>query len=173
MNSESNINLTRFTERDHGHLIVALTHLLHEAYAPLAAKGMKYLATHQPPTKTLERLLDGESYLAFLDTTLIGTVTLYSEDLQSTCEYYRKPGVYSFGQFAIHPTVQGKGYGSAIMEKLETRAKELGASELALDTSEHAADLISRYEKRGYLAVAHTKWEVTNYHSVVMAKKLE
>lgn len=129
MNSESNINLTRFTERDHGHLIVALTHLLHEAYAPLAAKGMKYLATHQPPTKTLERLLDGESYLAFLD-------------------------------------------GSSMMEKLEIRAKELGASEIALDTSEHAADLISRCEKRGYLIVAHAKWEVTNYRSVVMAKKL-
>jgi hypothetical protein len=32
--------------------VVAITHLLHEAYAPLAAAGMRYVASHQSPEIT-------------------------------------------------------------------------------------------------------------------------
>jgi len=162
----------RFNSAEHGRLVEPLTTLLHEAYAPLAAKGMKYLATHQPPAKTLERLGEGESYLAFSGDELIGTVTLYREKVASSCEYYRKPGVFSFGQFAIRPDMQGRGFGSKMMELVETRAKELGAAELALDTSEHAEQLIAMYAKRGYQQVSYAQWDVTNYRSVIMSKKL-
>lgn len=40
-----------------------ITALLHRSYAPLAEKGMRYLASHQNSEKTLERLREGESYL--------------------------------------------------------------------------------------------------------------
>lgn len=154
----------------HAAYVEPLTSMLHEAYAPLAARGLRYLATHQPPSKTLERLCEGESYLALLGDDLIGTVTLYREKFQSTCEYYRRPGVFSFGQFAIRSASQGCGYGAKLMGIVEERARELGASELALDTSEHAAELIATYQRRGYKIVSHTQWDVTNYRSVIMSR---
>ena len=166
------LQLERFQFDKHAALVEPLTELLHGAYAPLAAKGLRYLATHQPPSKTLERLQEGESYLATIEDELIGTVTLYREKFSSTCDYYRKPGIFSFGQFAIKSDLQGQGLGSGMMDFVEARAKILGARELALDTSEHATDLIRMYEKRGYKRVAVTQWDVTNYLSVVMSKKL-
>lgn len=102
----------------------------------------------------------------------MGTVTLYSEDTESSCEYYRKKGVFSFGQFAIQPQFQGRGFGSSMMEMLEESAKKRGALELALDTSEYADNLIQMYSKRGYRQVAFTKWDVTNYRSVILSKTL-
>lgn len=147
--------------------------MLHEAYAPLAVKGMRYLATHQPPSKTLERLCEGESYLAFAADEIAGTVTMYREKTLSSCEYYRRAGVFSFGQFAVGRKFQGRGYGALMMDLVERRARELGARELALDTSEHAADLIATYERRGYQIVSHTQWEVTNYRSVIMSRLLQ
>lgn len=171
LNSEARLEL--FNEAQHSHLVESLTDLLHEAYAPLAAQGMQYTATYQPAPKTLERLKEGESYLVFNDEELSGTVTLNSENITSSCEYYRRRGVFSFGQFAIHPKKQGQGLGSKIMDFLEKRAAEIGATELALDTSEKAQDLIRMYQKRGYQIVAHTQWDTTNYRSVVMSKKLK
>ncbi len=163
---------SQFNASEHLHFVEPLTNLLHEAYAPLAAKGMKYLATHQPPSKTLERLSAGESYLAFSESELIGTVTLYRERPHSRCEYYQKSGVFSFGQFAIQRALQGQRIGSKMMDLVEARAKELGAQELALDTSEHAQDLIAMYEKRGYRLVGYTQWDVTNYRSVILSRTL-
>jgi hypothetical protein len=66
MNLGNDSKLELFDESHHSDLLGPLTDLLHAAYAPLAAKGMKYLATHQPPSKTLERLKEGESYLLFI-----------------------------------------------------------------------------------------------------------
>lgn len=172
MNVVDKIRIEPFIEDSHLNLIEPLTHLLHAAYAPLAAKGMRYLATHQAPSKTLERLKSGESYLSFLEKKLIGTVTLYREDLQSPCEYYRQANVFSFGQFAVDPSIQGRGLGSKMMDFIESRAKHLGAKELALDTSEHADHLISSYQKRGYKIVSHAQWKETNYRSVIMSKIL-
>ncbi len=166
------LSFKKFDSELHENLLEQLTSILHSAYKPLAEKGMRYLASHQPTSKTLERLCEGESYLIFLKDELIGTVTLYTEKLDSTCEYYRKQGVYSFGQFAVVPSLQGKGIGSRAMDFVENRAKEIGAKELALDTSEHAEHLIKMYQKRGYKIVDHTQWDVTNYLSVIMSKDL-
>jgi len=129
------LSFKKFDSEKHEHLLEQLTSILHSAYKPLAEKGMRYLASHQPTAKTLERLCEGESYLIFCKDELIGTVTLYTEKFDSTCEYYRKQGVYSFGQFAVVPSLQGNGIGSRAMDFVENRAKEIGAKELALDTS--------------------------------------
>lgn len=166
------LSFMRFDTALHADLVAPLTKLLHESYAPLAAQGMRYLATHQPASKTRERLLEGESYLAFLNEDVVGTITLYREKMQSSCDYYRQTGVFSFGQFAIRHDLKGQRFGSAMMDFVEGHAREMGARELALDTSEHAHELISMYEKRGYKHVAFTKWEVTNYRSVILSKPL-
>jgi GNAT superfamily N-acetyltransferase len=167
-----NFEIVQFDPGTHAGCVESLTAMLHEAYAPLAARGMRYLATHQPPAKTLERLSEGDSYLAFFDSEPVATVTLYREKPQSTCEYYRRPGVFSFGQFAVRREFQGRGYGAKLMELVENRARDLGARELALDTSEHATELIATYRRRGYDLVSHTQWDVTNYRSVILSRLL-
>jgi signal transduction histidine kinase len=48
----------------------------------------------------------------------------------------------------------------------------MGMIELALDTSEHATRLIETYARRGSLEVERCRWDVTNYRSVVMSKRL-
>ena len=44
---------------------------------------------------------------------------------------------------------------------------------VTLDTAEGAEHLIRTYEKRGYRFIEYVQWEVTNYRSVVMSKKLK
>lgn len=161
-----------FCPISHAHQIEPLTRLLHEAYRPLAEGGMRYLATHQPPETTRERLLQGESYLAFLENVLAGTITLRAELPESDCAYYRRPGVFSFSQFGVKPALQGYGLGAALMDLVEKRARERGAKELALDTSERAEHLIALYAKRGYRHVDYAQWEGVNYRSVIMSKIL-
>lgn len=166
------LEIIPFHLQSHQPLIAPLTELLHAAYKPLAENGMRYLATHQPSETTYERLLEGESYLCFWARELIGTVTLKTTRPRSKCAWYRQPGNFHFSQFAIHPEYQKRGIGSKMMNLVEIRARQLGAAELALDTSEHAAHLIEMYEKRGYRLVDHVSWEATNYRSVILSKKL-
>lgn len=149
-----------------------LTELLHRAYAPLAEQGQKFLATHQTSDVTLKRLSRGEGWLVYLNTDLIGTVALRPSDPNSICEFYRRPDVWIWGQFAIEPSQQGKNYGKAVMEFVEQRARDLGALELALDTSENATHLIGMYERWGYRFIQYQQWDVTNYRSVVMSKRV-
>lgn len=149
-----------------------ITALLHRSYKPLAEKGMQYLASHQSCEKTLERLNEGESYLYLLDDEIVGTITLRPHQTNNSCDWYNKKNIYSFGQFAINPELQGHGLGTKLMDFIESRALELKVDEIALDTSEHAEQLIKMYTKRGYRFVAHVQWSVTNYRSVVMSKKL-
>jgi len=146
--------------------------MLHRAYAPLATRGMRFYASHQPPEKTLERLERGESCLILSGLRPVATVTLYKPDPLSDCDYYRKPKVYAFGQFAVDPAWQGRGLGRQLLDWTESRARELGAQELALDTSEGAHELIALYHSRGFRLVSRTRWASVNYDSVVMAKAL-
>ena len=164
--------IERFCPQSHAHEIGPLTRLLHEAYAELAKGGMRYLATHQPPEVTKDRLGAGEGYLAYFENILAGTITLRAPDPLSTCAYYRRPGVFFFSQFGVGPAFQGQGLGTALMDFVEARAASLNATELALDTSERASHLIALYSRRGYRLVDHTQWEGVNYRSVIMSKAL-
>jgi len=166
------LQILPFQRERHINLIEPLTKLLHRSYAPLAAQGMNYTAAYQSPQSTLERLNDGESYLLFAGENLCGTVSLKPTQNESRCDWYNQPGVFYFGQFGIDPAYQGKGFGSKVMDHLEQRAAELGARELALDTSELAHDLIAMYKKRGYRFIQHQQWEGKSYRSVILSKPL-
>lgn len=155
-----------------GDSVASITALLHVAYAPLAAEGMRYLASHQDESTTLQRLTEGFPFVAERDGTIIGTITVYGPDQGSACEYYRRGGVFKFGQFAVHPGRQGGGIGHALLVQAEAAAREHGATELALDTSEKAHDLIRWYGRLGFRFVQHVSWDDTNYRSVVLAKTL-
>ena len=149
-----------------------LTALLHRAYAPLLAAGMRFYASHQPVEATAERISRGECLVAEHDGRIIGTITLYPFHEDSECEWYRRPGISHFGQFAVEPEHQKSGLGSRLLEMVEERARQMGATGLALDTAEMADGLIAYYRQRGYLPVGSVRWEDVNYRSVVMSKML-
>lgn len=156
-----------------GDSLEALTALIHAAYAPLAAAGMRYWATHQTVEDTAERCGRGESWVAELDGRLVGTITLQGPTATSGCAWYDRPEVAKFQQLCVDPALKGSGLGAAMMDLVERRAAELGAGELALDTSEHAHGLIGLYQRRGYRLVGHVDYRPkVNYRSVVLSKSL-
>jgi GNAT superfamily N-acetyltransferase len=149
-----------------------LTELLHRAYAPLAEAGMRFLATHQTVEQTAERCAHGECYVVETDGRLVGSVNFREPSLTDGCPWYDRPDVASFGQFAVEPSLQGSGIGSMLLDLAERRARETNAHHLALDTAEPATHLIAYYQKRGYEFVEYTQWDVSNYRSVILSKRL-
>jgi len=148
--------------------------MLHRAYAPLASKGMRYLASHQDESMTRRRLTEhgAEGFVALLDTRVVGTITLCQPRADHEIEWYARPEVRTFEQFGVDPDHQGLGIGARLMDMVEAQAAAQGAAEIACDTSEHATDLIAMYIRRGYRQVASTSWDVTNYTSVVLSRIL-
>jgi len=149
-----------------------LTCLLHAAYAPLAAAGMRFVASHQDVETTRRRVAKGETFVAVCAGEVIGTITLADANATSGSPFYDQPGVADFGQFAVQPAFQRQGIGSRLIEMVERRAREQGVAELALNTSEHAAQLIAMYTKKGYRFIEHVQWDDVNYRSVILAKSL-
>lgn len=152
--------------------VPALTSLLHRAYAPLAARGLRYVASHQTETTTRDRISRGECWVADLDGAAVGTVTWYRTTPDSDCGHYRRTDVAHFGQYAVEPHLQGRGIGAALLGQVERRAAEEGFAHLACDTAEPATDLIALYERRGFRRVGTVRWESVNYRSVVLSKPL-
>ncbi|MCW1925612.1 GNAT family N-acetyltransferase [Luteolibacter arcticus] len=153
--------------------IPKITRLLHAAYAPLAAMGLRYTATHQSDEVTLSRLQRGRPFVGELDGEIVATVTLYpTAGPNSSCAWYREPGVFSFGQFAVRPDLQRLGLGRRMIGTLENEAVGREGRELALDTAEQAHHLRQWYEKLGYRFIEFADWSTTNYRSVILSKSL-
>lgn len=151
----------------------ALTDLLHRAYAPLAAMGFRYLATHQDVETTRKRSAKGECYLALIEDRIVGTLVLVPPDQSSRhCEWYDRLDVAVVNQFAIEPELQRAGLGSRLLAFAEARAAKLGAKEVSIDTAEGAAHLIAFYATRGYRHVGHAQWGHTNFRSVLLSKRV-
>lgn len=149
-----------------------ITSLLHLSYQPLAAMGLRFLATYQDNATTQERCLSGYTFVAEHGKELVATLTLYPSSPTSHCEYYRRPDVWHFGQFAVHPSLQKHGIGSIMMDLAEAIAAHNDAKELALDTSEQATHLIDYYQKKGYELREYVQWDITNYRSIIVSKRL-
>lgn len=158
-----------------------LTELLHRAYKPLAEAGMLYLASHQDETVTINRISKGECYVAVIQEDkvdgikerIVGTVVFVPQWVADDSNYYKQAQVAWFQQFAVELEFQQQGIGSLLLDTVEMRARELGAAEIALDTSENASALITYYKKRGYKIAAKENWDITNYHSVIMSKTIK
>lgn len=149
-----------------------LTELLHRAYARLASQGMKYYASWQPPEVTRRRCAEGECYLAEHEGRIVGTILFRPPGRFEPTPGYDDVTVASFGQFGVEPEYQGRGVARQLMDFVEDRARECGASALVIDTSERAHDLIATYQRRGYAIIGDVQWEVTNYRSVILRKPL-
>ena len=149
-----------------------LTHLLHRAYQPLLAQGLRYVATHQDVDITKRRIAAGSCLVLTQSTKLVGTVCLYGPGTHLQNRYFQNQGVAHFGQFAVDPKLKGRGLGSRIMDVIEESAARHDYRELALDTSDKATRLIEFYKRRDYKIVDRVDWSMTNYVSVVMSKIL-
>jgi len=149
-----------------------LTDFLHRAYKALADRGLRYLATHQSEEITRQRIARGTCFVAFIDDRLLGTITYHPKGMARGSPWYNRPEVGKASQMAVEPEYQGQGIGRRLMDYVEEFARADGAQELAMDTAETAHHLIEWYARRGYRFIEHCQWEVTNYRSVVMSKRL-
>jgi GNAT superfamily N-acetyltransferase len=149
-----------------------ITGMLHEAYRPLAAQGLRFLATHQDAATTRLRMSRGETILAVDADQIVGTITLKNVENTKGSPFYDRDDVAGFGQLAVRPSHQGSGIGSSLLNLVERRASQKGVKMLALDTSEHATHLIAFYQAKGYSFVEHTQWPEVNYRSMIFAKTL-
>ena len=150
----------------------ALTDLLHRAYAPLAARGLRFTATHQTTEVTTERLFKGHPLAAEIDGRIVGTITIYPPKPKHRTATYRDPHTHGFGQFAVEPALSGQGIGRRLHQAALEHALSQGARFMALDTAEPATDLIATYERWGYTIVERVQWGDTNYPSVLMRRAL-
>ena len=151
--------------------LAALTALLHAAYAPHAAKGLRYWATHQSVEDTAARLALGHGLVGTVDGQIIATLTLRRPNPNAQVELFRDPDTWSFSQFAVHPDHKGQGYGRHLHDFAVAFAAARGCRRMALDTAQPAQELIDMYHAWGYTELGTCDWRPrTNYLSVLMQK---
>jgi len=147
-----------------------LTCLIHSAYAPHAASGLKYWGTHQTVEDTKKRIGMGICLVALLNGEYIGSGLFRRPQPESPVLLYRESSVWTLAQFCVAPKFKGNGYGKTIHAHGVQLLKEMGVSTLALGTAEPANALIKMYESWGYKLVGACDWRpFTNYPSVVMS----
>jgi GNAT superfamily N-acetyltransferase len=153
--------------------LVALTDMIHVAYAAHAQKGLKYWGTYQTVEDTATRLASGRAYIAELRGDVVGTITIKPSNPESDVELYRDPAARSITQFVVALAHQGRGIGRLLHDQAIACAASERASTLALDTAEPATGLITMYRKWGYEICGQCDWRpLTNYRSVVMRRDI-
>lgn len=150
-----------------------LTDLIHAAYAPHAARGLRYWGTHQTVEDTAKRFQSGQGFIAEVGGKILGTITLRGPQPQSPVALYRESNTWSFGQFAVRPSHQGQGVGLKLHDHALAFAVSHGARCIAIDTASTASALIAKYESWGYEVCGQCDWRPhTNYLSVLMSRPL-
>ena len=144
------MEIRQFSNKDS---LEELTDLIHRAYRQLADLGFRYWGTHQSIDDTKKRVSNGECYIIINEKKIIGTILLTSPDKKVGHSWYDRDDVSTFHQLAIDPCYQKRGYGTKLLDLIEKRAAEQGATELACDTAEGATHLIDIYLERGYRQV--------------------
>ncbi len=157
--------------------IPEITALLHRAYAPQVAMGLRPLAGRQDNSVTTDRIANSECYLALLRRAgekerIVGVILFQEMEKVDFPSYFRRPEVSHFAQFAVDPDLQGLGIGNLLLGVVEARARELGFKQLALSMAEPDSALRAYYERRGFSFVEYWQWPYTNYRSCILGKAL-
>src|SRR4051812_21803399 len=151
--------------------IAALTVLIRSAYAPHAASGLRYWATHQSAEDTAKRLASGHGFVAELNGVVVATVTLRQPEPESKVPLLREAATWSFGQFAVAPEHKGRGFGKQIHDFALLYAAKHGCKKMALHTAQPATALIAMYRSWGYELAGTCDWRPhTNFVRVLMSK---
>ncbi|GJQ31102.1 MAG: hypothetical protein HBSAPP03_29860 [Phycisphaerae bacterium] len=156
--------------------IPEITRLLHRAYAKQVAMGLQPLAGRQDDATTAERAANSECYVAVRrdgpGERVVGVILFEEQERATFPSFFLKPHVAHFAQFGVDPEAQGMGIGRALLETVERRAREKGATELALSMAEPDRELYDFYVKRGYRFIEHWQWPYTNYRSCILSKAI-
>ena len=151
--------------------IARLTALIHAAYAPHGARGLRYWGTHQTVEDTASRFAAGYALIAQANGEYAGTITVRAPQPDSPVALYRDPHTWSISQFAVAPEFKGKGVGKMLHGAALDYARSRGARTMALDTAQPAAALIAMWRAWGYREAGTADWRPhTNYLSVVMCQ---
>lgn len=176
-----------FTVRllERGDSIRELTRLLHRAYRPQVEMGLRPLAGRQTEKVTRGRTSTGENYLAiatepftganstrFDKGRILGTILFEEIETADFPPHFLRDEVAHFSLFGVDPDCQSIGIGAALLKRVEERAKENGARELALSMAEPDRNLYDYYLRRGFRFVEHWQWPYTNYRSAILSKAL-
>ena len=149
-----------------------LTSLLNRSYKVLADMGLKYMATHQDAEITRQRIEHGVCFVCEYKGKLVGTITYYDPMHVWGTPWMSRGLSGHLGQLGVEPELRGQGIGRALIDYAEDYARGAGVKEMNLDTAESATHLIEWYTRLGYRFIEYAQWSVTNYRSVVMAKRL-
>jgi len=153
--------------------LIALTELIHAAYAPHAKKGLRYWGTHQTVQDTERRLASGQGFVAELSGKIVGTITARPPQPNSPVAIYQEANTWSISQLAVAPEFKGHGIGRALHEAALAHAASHGCKFIALDTAAPAVGLINMYRNWGYGVVGEHDWRPhTNYISILMRRAL-
>jgi len=148
--------------------------VIRRAYGEVLEKyGVGYTATRQNMDEVKARTDKGDCFVALYDGEIAGVIVLYRREESSRWRnWYAEPGVGACGLFAVDPPLQGKGVGKALLQAAETRARELGMKEMALDTAEPVPYAVPYYQSRGFRFVEIVQWEGNAYRNVMLSKTL-
>jgi GNAT superfamily N-acetyltransferase len=156
-----------------------LTRLLHRAYAAQVAMGLRPLAGRQDAETTRKRCTSGDCFLAILHEPgagpggrIVGTILFHEVEDAKGPPWFQNKFVDSFSQFGVDPDLQGRGIGQRLLDAAEQRARDCGATELALSMAEPDTALRAFYTRRGYRFIEYWQWPYTNYRSAILSKTL-
>jgi len=153
--------------------LARVTRLIHAAYAPHAARGLRYWGTHQSVQDTAKRFAAGHGLVAESCGEYVGTITVRPPQPESVVALYRDPHTWSISQFAVEPLLKGKGLGRLLHEAAIAHVRRSGGCTMALDTAAPAEGLIAMYRAWGYELQGEHDWRPhTNYISVLMRLSL-
>jgi ribosomal protein S18 acetylase RimI-like enzyme len=100
--------------------------------------------------------------LAHIARELVGCVLVRRSDAHASAAAHEparaREHVAHIGMFAVRPTLQSRGFGSALLEQAERLARaELGVTRAELSVIEQRLDLLPWYERRGYRRTGATE----------------
>jgi GNAT superfamily N-acetyltransferase len=147
-----------------------LTAMLHRAFARLGMMGLNCLCVAQVPSVTRKRAKAGDCFVAVCGGEVVGTMTLYARDAESSCEHYRVENVATLRQFGVEPAWQSRGIGKSLIAFAEHWAATRGYAQLALDTPYPAGHLLDFYRSQGFRIIDVMRFADRDYDSAILGK---
>ncbi|GIG40282.1 GNAT family N-acetyltransferase [Cellulomonas phragmiteti] len=157
--------------------VPALTLLLHDAYADLAADGLNFTGASQDEVTTASRTLGvGASWvLTGPAGQLLGTITATSppgRGIRALTSLALEPDRVWLNQLAVHPDARGRGLAKVLWGTVRDWSLAHGMRSVGLDTAEPAAALRQMYRRWGFVDADTVQWPGKTYRSVVMLHDL-
>jgi len=157
--------------------VPALTRLLHDAYADLAARGLNFTGATQDEATTANRSLGVGASWVLVDPSgeLVGTVTATSppgRGIRALTDLALEPDRVWLNQLAVRPDLRGRGLATFLWGTVRAWSLQWGMRSVGLDTAEPATPLRAMYRRWGFVDADMVQWPGKTYRSVVMLHRL-